>query len=158
MVNQYSIKYKYLKIKVLHKRFVFLLVVILTCNAVSYAQRQGSSLLNPIEKHDLGVFGGAAMYLGDFNDANLLYNPKPLAGILYRYNINPYFAIRAQAGATRVEGSSKDYYGSLPGFPTGDAMAFDRSMIMVDGLFELNFLPYTPLDVSLFCPRLMGLR
>lgn len=130
-----------------NKRLIFLLAVfLLAFNVGSFAQRKGSSLLNPIEKHDIGAFGGVAMYIGDFNRENLLYNPKPLVGILYRYNFNPYFAIRGQVGYTRVEGSSKDYYGDLPGFPVGNSMAFDRPMIMMDGVFELNFFPFSPLD------------
>ncbi len=142
----------------LHKRHVFLLALfLLVFNVGSFAQRKGSSLINPIEKHDVGIFGGVAMYIGDFNESNLLYNSKPLAGLLYRYNINPYFAIRGQAGYARVEGSSLDYYGDLPGFPTGSGMAFDRSMVMVDGIFEVNFLPYAPLEMrrrNVFSPYL----
>ena len=147
-----------MKTRLLHKQFVFLLAVfLLAFGGSSFAQRQGSSLLNPIEKHDVGVFGGIAMYMGDFNEKNLLYNSKPLAGLLYRYNINPYFAIRGQVGFARVEGSSRDYYGDLPGFPVGNAMAFDRPMVMMDGIFEMNFLPYSPLDVkrkNIFSPYL----
>jgi hypothetical protein len=36
-------------------------------------------------------------------------------------------------------------------------MAFDRPMVMMDGMFEMNFLPYSPLDVkrkNIFSPYL----
>ena len=157
-MNQCYAKNKYLKTRVLRRCNVCLLAIfLLAFQTNSFAQRQGSSLLNPIEKHDFGIFGGIAMYLGDFNEKNLLYNAKPLGGLIYRYNFNPYFAIRGQVGAARVEGSSSDYYGNLPGFPVGTSMAFDRPMVMMDGVFELNFLPFTPLDSkrkNIFTPYL----
>jgi hypothetical protein len=123
-----------------------LAVFLLAFSGSSFAQKQGSSLLNAIEKHDVGIFGGGATYLGDFNEKDLLYRLKPIVGVMYRYNFNPYFALRGQAGYTRIEGSSKDYYGDLPGFPTGGSMKFNRSMVMIDGVFELNFLPFSPTD------------
>lgn len=149
---------KYLRVLTIHKRFfVVLAVSLLAFSTASFAQKQGGSVLNAIEKHDFGIFAGAATYMGDFNSKNLLYKPNPLVGLLYRYNINPYFALRAQAGYTRIMGSSADYYGSLPGFPAGGVIEFDRPMVMLDGVAELNFLPFSPVDKkrkNIFSPYL----
>lgn len=147
-----------MKVLVVHKQFVALLAIfILAFSTASFAQRRGSSLLNAIEKHDFGIFAGVSTYIGDFNNKNLLYKPNPLVGLMYRYNINPYFALRAQAGYSRIEGSSANYYGQLPGFPAGGAMVFDRSMVMLDGAVEINFLPFSPVDKkrkNIFSPYL----
>lgn len=136
-----------MKVLVLHKRFILpLIVFLLVASVSSFAQRRGGNLLDATEKHDFGVFAGVATYIGDFNETNFLYKPNVLVGLLYRYNINPYFSLRAQAGQARVEGSSRDYYGNLPGFPAGGGITFKRSMIMLDGAVEFNFLPYSSTD------------
>lgn len=112
----------------------------------SFAQRAQRSALFPNERHDVGVFAGVASYLGDFNETDLLYRANLLTGILYRYSVSPYFAIRGQAGYALIEGHSGDHYGDLPGFPSGGWMGFQRSMVMIDGVAEVNFLPYNPID------------
>ena len=147
-----------MKALAVHKQLVVLLAILfLAYSETSFAQKRGSSLIYAIEKHDFGVFGGVATYLGDFNEKDLLYRPSFLAGLMYSYNINPYFALRMQGGFSRIKGLSADHYGSLPGFPVGGAMAFDRSMVMLDGGVEINFLPFSSVDQkrkNIFSPYL----
>lgn len=137
----------YLKVLKAHRRFIVSLVVFtFSCSIASFAQRGTNGSLTPAQRHDIGIFGGVSTYLGDFNESDLLYRPSPLGGLFYRYNLNNYLSIRAQAAYSSTKGTSRDSYGDLPGFPAGNAMAFERSMVMVDGGFEFNFLPFNPID------------
>lgn len=127
----------------MRKSFSFLFFLFATIGS-AFAQTNGT--LTPNEPHDVGVYGGVGFYMGDFNEKNILYKPNIQGGVIYRYNFNRYFALRASVGYGTIEGSSADYYGSLPGFPVNGQLDFERSSIAFDGIMEFNFLPFSPTD------------
>lgn len=47
------------------------------------------------QKSEVGPFFGTSFYIGDLNPTSLFANPKLVGGILYRYNFNPRWALKA---------------------------------------------------------------
>lgn len=108
------------------------------------------------EVHDIGVQGGISTYLGDFNNANLLYSPSPVGGIHYRYNISSYDAVRISINVGKLSGSSENVKSYMPGLHA--RIDFSELFYSLDVKYELNFLPFDPLksNTKIFSPYLFG--
>jgi Domain of unknown function (DUF6089) len=59
--------------------------------------------------HDIGIFGGAAYYLGDINPTKHFYKPLPVYGAFYRLNFNKRFALRAGFNYAKVQAFDNDF-------------------------------------------------
>lgn len=103
---------------------------------------------------EVGVSGGVAYYLGEYNPSTHFKNTGMYYGLMYRYNLNDRFAFRLNVGMTEV--SVKDV--KLPenngvSYPTG----FDCSVKDVMAVVEFNFRSFMMprLDItSLWSPYL----
>jgi len=93
---------------------------------------------------NFGVFAGTAYYMGDINPGRHFYRPKISYGVLYRFNINTRYAIRANAYVADLSGNDLDFPERLhPDRPYNPAK-FSTSLLDLALQLEFNFLPYTP--------------
>lgn len=93
---------------------------------------------------NVGVFAGTAYYMGDINPNRHLYRSSLSLGALYRYNLNPRYAIRGNVYYAHLSGNDLDFPGILhPDRPFSPAR-FNTSLIDVTLQVEYNFLPFTP--------------
>jgi len=93
---------------------------------------------------NIGVFGGTAYYMGDINPNRHFYRPAPSFGLIYRYNINSRYAVRANAYFADLSGSDLDFPERLnPDRPSNPA-SFQTSLLDMALQAEFNFLSFTP--------------
>jgi len=89
------------------------------------------------QRNEIGVLLGASYYLGDLNPSKQFFLAKPAGGIIYRYIINPRWAIKLDG-----------LYGGLAGDDAKSKANVDRNLsfksniVEASSQFELNFLPY----------------
>ncbi len=57
------------------------------------------------QRSEIGLFGGGGFYLGELNPTHLFAGTKPAGGLIYRYNLTPRWALKADFLFGRVEGS-----------------------------------------------------
>jgi hypothetical protein len=108
-------------------------LLLIGCNS-AFSQRNAN----------VGLFGGAAYYLGDINPNRHFYNPKMALGLFYRYNLNSRYAIKSSATYAQFSGSDTDFPRILhPDRPASPA-SFQTSLVDLAVQVEFNFLPYTP--------------
>lgn len=75
------------------KKLILSLLVI-SCSFHIHAQRS-----------EIGVFSGASFYIGDLNPTKLFAGSQFAGGLVYRYNINPRWAFKANILFGNVRGS-----------------------------------------------------
>jgi opacity protein-like surface antigen len=117
------------------KRFkCCLLVLTLLVPAVSFAQKRAN----------VGIFAGTSYYMGDINPNRHFYRPSFSFGMIYRYNLNTRYAIRANGYIADLSGNDLDFPERLnPDRPVSPAN-FQTSLLDLGLQVEFNFLPYTP--------------
>ena len=93
------------------------------------------------DKRDIGFTLGGNYYYGDFNETIPLQSPALGAGIIFRYNFDKFYSIRASVQYGSISGSHKgNYY--LPGtFPT----SFSKSFLDAQILGEFIFMRFSPI-------------
>ena len=91
-------------------------------------------------KIDYGVFVGVSSYIGDINPGRLLYSPLPVAGIFYRYNLNPRQALRTSLVAGGLRANDLDFNNA---FQLARGKSFSGVVFDWTLQFEFNFLPYS---------------
>jgi hypothetical protein len=106
------------------------------------------STLGFSQRHELGLFAGGSYYLGDLNPSHHFALSKPAVGIVYRYNINPRWAIRVNAIFGSIEGSDE-----LTNNHNPRNLSFKSPVTEFSTQLELNFLQfYTKSDNYIFSP------
>lgn len=75
------------------KRLFSILLLICGCSALAFSQRL-----------ELGLNAGAAGYIGDFNQDNLLQLNGPSGGIFGRVNIDPYWGVGLHYNFGKIKG------------------------------------------------------
>lgn len=95
---------------------------------------------DPQYRMEIGVGGGLVSYEGDFN-GNVFGNAQPVASALWRYNFDPYKALRLSASYGKLKGSSSDVKTYYPDYEDAP-YSFDHSLVDVSLVFEYNFWPY----------------
>ncbi len=83
---------------------------------------------------EIGVTGGGGYYLGEYNPAGHFKHLKRYLGGFYRYNLNDRFALRLNAGFSKIGVKAVKWPGE-ESFPTG----FESSVLDISGLIEFNF-------------------
>ena len=83
---------------------------------------------------EIGLCGGVSFYMGDLNPKGVFNGVRPAGGVLFRYNINPRFAVKATA-----------LFGSLHASDatTGDRarnLSFHSPISEISAQVEINFL------------------
>lgn len=84
---------------------------------------------------EIGVMGGAGYYLGEYNAGHFKDNQVYIAG-LYRYNLNNRFALRFNAGFSKIDIQDK------PLLPNGEVHypeGFHCTVKDISGMLEFNF-------------------
>ncbi|MDP4225937.1 MAG: DUF6089 family protein [Bacteroidota bacterium] len=87
---------------------------------------------------EVGVFAGMSYYKGDINPSHEFYSPLPSAGLLYRYNFNPRYAIRVGAIYGQLHANDQDFNNL---FQQKRNQSFKASLIDLSVMPEFNFLP-----------------
>jgi hypothetical protein len=91
-------------------------------------------------KYEFGGMAGMAMYLGDANEASLFRGWNPAGGLVFRYNTNFRWALKAGLLMGRATGDTKN---EANVFPNHAQAAFKRNFLNLSGQVEFNFLPYS---------------
>ncbi len=108
------------------KRIFFLSIAILFATVV-FAQR-----------HEIGFFAGGSYYLGDLNESNQFGMMSPAGGLVYRYAINPRWAVKFNAHYGTLRGDDK-----ITNKPMKHRnLHFKSPLADIGGQLELNFLEY----------------
>lgn len=129
------------------KRYTLIIAVILLA-AVSTVKSQSS---------EIGACGGVSFYMGDLNPKGVFKGSRAAGGIMYRYNINPRFAVKATALFGSLYASDADHGN------TARNLSFRSPLCELSAQVELNFLrlfnekgkncctPYLFVGVAGFC-------
>lgn len=89
-------------------------------------------------RYEIGAMTGGSFYLGDANYTGMFKNLNLMGGALWRYNLNPRMAIKANLALARISG---DTAGGDNKFPGGD-ISFSRTLYDLGAQFEYNFFAY----------------
>ncbi len=104
------------------------------------------------QRHELGVFAGGSYYLGDLNPSGHFEQSQPAVGLIYRYNINPRWAIRVNALFGSVEASDAVNNKNNP-----RNLSFKSPITEFSVLTELNFVQfYTKSEKYRFTPYIFA--
>ncbi len=119
--------------------FLFLIVILLAFPAVA-------------QKSELGFFGGTSFYLGDLNRNKLFAKSQFAGGVVYRYNVSPRWAVRANIIFASVQGSDMETNNQDP-----RNLSFRSPITEISAQVELNFLRlYTDREKNKFAPYIFG--
>lgn len=92
---------------------------------------------------DIGAFAGTSYYMGDINPNRHFYRPSFSLGLLYRYNINTRWAIRANGYISDLSGDDMDFPERFNPDRSSSPARFHTNVLDVAVQAEFNFLPYT---------------
>lgn len=125
----YCVKLALQKFSSLMNKSAFLAVFIFTFScvfSVSFGQR-----------HEIGLFGGGSYYLGDINPKKHFAQTQLTFGGIYRYNINPHWAMRANVYQGKIESSD-----AVIRYNQKRNLSFRSDLTEIALGMELNFFPY----------------
>lgn len=88
-----------------------------------------------IEKSDFGIIVGGGNYIGDINPKYNFYNTKLMVGAIYRYNINPRWAVRGNFLFGSVAANDMD-------FDNIRNLSFESKINEISAICEFNFFDY----------------
>lgn len=86
------------------------------------------------QRSEVGVFMGTSSYIGDLNPTKLFANPQLGGGIIYRYNFNPRWAVKANILFASVEASDWKNNGQYE-----RNLSFRSPITEISAEVELNF-------------------
>ena len=89
------------------------------------------------QRHELGLFGGGSYYLGDINPKKQFAQTQPSFGLIYRYNLNPNWAMRFNIYQGKVESSDAVIKYNKP-----RNLSFKSNITEIALGMELNFFQY----------------
>jgi hypothetical protein len=89
-------------------------------------------------RYEVGGMIGGCTYYGDANYSSPFNNFNVMGGALFRYNINPRMAVKANLAVARISGST---VGADNSFPCGD-IEFGRMLYELGAQYECHFLAY----------------
>lgn len=89
-------------------------------------------------RYELGGMLGGSFYLGDANYSGMFKNLNMMGGAIWRYNLNPRMAVKANLAVARISG---DTAGGENKFPGGN-VDFSRTLYDLAAQFEYNFFAY----------------
>lgn len=100
---------------------------------------------------EIGVIGGVGYYLGEYNTEHLGYRQNYIGG-LYRYNLNDRFALRFNAGFSKIDIQGKTW---LPNGKVVYPEDFHCKVKDISALIEFNFRSFMVHKIeksSWWCP------
>ena len=101
---------------------------------------------DPEYRHEVGVGAGMAGYLGDYN-GSLTRGMQPAASLMWRYNIDPWMALRLNMGYEKTKGSSRNVDTWYPETAQGE-YTFSNSLYDISIVYEYNFHEYKQLGFT----------
>lgn len=116
----------------LSKVLSFFIILLLTTSITAHSQ----------DKRDIGLQVGGTYYYGDFNESKPMYNSSASLGVLFRYNINNHYSIRASALYGRIAGN----YTEISYLPGVTASSFSKSLLDAQIMGEFNFINFNPVN------------
>jgi hypothetical protein len=104
------------------------------------------------QNSEVGACVGTMFYLGELNPSKLFAQPKLAAGLVYRYNISPRWAIKADFMFGKVSGSD---LATNNGYERN--LSFTSPITEFSVVGELNFLQlYTSVGKNHFAPYIFA--
>lgn len=104
---------------------------------------------------EIGVMGGVGYYLGEYNSRHFGNQQSYLAG-LYRYNLNDRFALRLNAGFSKIDIKNKVL---LPNGEVSYPENIHATVKDISGIVEFNFRSFMVQkteESSWWCPYIFG--
>lgn len=99
---------------------------------------------------EIGLCGGVSFYMGDLNPKGVFKGSRPAGGILYRYNISPRLAFKANVLFGSLEASD-----AKTGTDLARNLSFRSPLSEISAQIELNFLKlYNERGMNPFSPYL----
>ncbi|MBR2318408.1 MAG: outer membrane beta-barrel protein [Bacteroidaceae bacterium] len=89
-------------------------------------------------RYEVGAMVGVSSYYGDANYHIPFKNIKMMGGALWRYNINPRMAVKADFAVAGISGNTAEFDNKFP----GGGVEFSRTLYELGAQFEYNFLAY----------------
>jgi len=105
-------------------RRVFLILLIVVFGVGAKAQTS-----------EIGLCGGVSFYMGDLNPKGVFKGSRPAGGVLYRYNISPRWAFKANILFGSLEASDAKMSGDL-----ARNLSFRSPLSEISAQIELNFM------------------
>ena len=126
-IQEESFPVRYSLLAFLTRFFIFScrLLPLLCLSLNSFAQPGG----------EIGVFGGTGYYLGEYNAKHFGHKQRYMGG-LYRYNLNDRFALRLNAGFSKIDVRDVKL---LPNGKTVYPDGFHCRVRDMSGMLEFNF-------------------
>lgn len=90
------------------------------------------------QHHEIGITVGVSNYYGDLQPKLFGSGAQPMAGIVYKYFMNPHIGVRV--GATYTNLSAADSLSNLPNNKLRN-LSFSTRLFEMHGALEYNFLP-----------------
>lgn len=90
---------------------------------------------------EVGSFGGAAGYIGDLNQRELVKPSGPAASVLVKRNFNPYLSLQLNLALGKIAGA--DSVSNTAQFRDRN-LSFHTQLTEVSFISEFNFMKYTP--------------
>lgn len=87
------------------------------------------------QKSEIGAFGGTSFYIGDLSHSTIFSECGYSFGVVYKYNINPRWAVRANILFAEVRASDKVSNGNY-----ARNLSFKSPITEISAQMELNFL------------------
>ena len=104
------------------------------------------------QNSEVGACVGTMFYLGELNPSKLFAQPKLAAGLVYRYNISPRWAVKADFMFGKVAGSDMQ---TNNGYERN--LSFTSPITEFSVVAELNFLQlYTSVGKNHFAPYIFA--
>ena len=88
---------------------------------------------------ELGVFGGAAYYLGDINPTWHFYSSSVALGGIYRYNFNSRYSLRGSMLFSGLSGEDLDFKNN---YQQNRGASFNTDLVDLALQVEFNFQPF----------------
>lgn len=89
-------------------------------------------------RYEVGGMVGGSCYYGDANYSSFMKNLNFMGGAMWRYNINPRMAVKANLAIAEISGSTADSENRFP----GGEIDFSRTLYDLGAQFEYNFFAY----------------
>lgn len=104
------------------------------------------------QRSEIGAFGGISFYLGDLNPTHLFAQPQAAGGLIYRYNLSPRWALKADFIFSKVSGSD-----ALTNDGYERNLSFFSPLTELSVVGELNFFKlYNSIGKNRFSPYIFA--
>lgn len=104
--------------------------------------------------HEFGIFGGTSYYLGELNPSMQFKDPHLAYGLVYRYNINPYWSFKLNGYLGTVSGDDATNPDETR---RSNNLSFESPITDISAIAELHFFKYvTGSDKHRFTPYIFS--